>query len=423
MTQYTIYLLGLFLVLLLLVCLYLMRTVRKTGQALREFAEAVETGDITRKYPENKFGLGAVNKNLNSISESINALNREREGQEQYLREILELVDTGILAYHVDTLQVLWINEALGNILNIPLIKNLKWLQKHDEKLFCELMEIPFGAKQLITIKQKGLVVQILTNASLFEVEENKYKLIAFHNVNLVMEEVEANAWKGLLDVMTHEIMNSVAPVSSLATTLQGQLSRLQKESELDANTTLEDMEAALETIHRRSEGLLRFSENYRSLSRRTVPNLLPTDLNQPVNAVRQLMAPSLEQKGIRIEVRPATVPVIANMDQSLIEQVLINLITNGMYALDDSIDPHIVLYTGVSSDDQAYITVADNGRGVPDEFRNKIFVPFFTTRKGGSGIGLSLSREIVKLHQAELRLQTKEGEGSAFSILFKSLK
>lgn len=423
MIHYAIYLLVFLFILVLLMCFFLLRTAKKTREALHEFAEAVEIGDITRKYSENKLGLNTVYKNLNSISESINALNREREGQEHYLKKILELVDTGMLAYHVDTLQVLWINEALGNILNIPLIKNLKWLRKQDEELFNELMSIPFGAKQLITIKQKGLVMQVLTNASLFEVERNRYKLIAFHNINVVMEEVEANAWKGLLDVMTHEIMNSVTPVSSLATTLQGQLIQLKEEYKLDVNSALEDMEAALETIHRRSEGLLRFSENYRSLSRRTVPNLLPTDLNLPVNAVRQLMEPSLKQKGISIKVKSARVPVMANIDNSLIEQVLINLITNGMYALTDRDDPNIVLYTGISSDNQAYITVADNGKGIPDEYRNKIFVPFFTTRKGGSGIGLSLSREIVKLHQAELRLQTKEGEGSAFSILFKSLK
>lgn len=399
----------------------LLRALIKTRSELAEFAEAVESGDLTRKYPENKATAKAVHKNLNRISQSIHQLNRERESQQQYQKKMLELVDTGILAYHTETYDVLWINEALANMLDIPQIKSLKWLQKHDEALYLHLSDIPLGKKELISLKRKGQTTRILTNASLFETEGQTYKLIAFHNVKSAMEEVEANAWKGLLDVMTHEIMNSVTPVSSLADTLRKQLENLKKEKHLEDEPTLEDIEYALETIQRRSDGLLRFSENYRSLSRKIVPDLKQVNLYQLANSIRQLMEPSLMVKHIRLELKCGDTTVSAHLDQPLIEQVVINFITNATYALTDRPDPTIILYTGVSQEGRAYITVADNGCGIPDEIRDKIFVPFFSTRKKGSGIGLSLSREIIKLHQAELHIQTKEGEGSAFTILFNS--
>ena len=398
---------------------FLWRALMKTRKELKEFAEAVEYGDLTRIYPEDKPDFQLVYKSLNKITRSIHALNRQRESQQQYLKKILELVDTGILAFRVKDFEVLWINDALGDMLNIPLIKNMTWLQKHNESLFNQVMNIPLGSNELITIQQKGQTVRVLTNASLFESEGERYKLIAFHNIKSVMEEVEANAWKGLLDVMTHEIMNSVTPVSSLADTLRGQVKNLKTENKLEDNPTVEDIEFALEAIQRRSDGLLRFSENYRSLSRRIIPELKPTDLRLPVDAVRQLMEPSLKQKEIRMEVKGRDMPVIAVIDQSLIEQVLINFLTNATYALSDRPDPYISMQIGIAEDNRPYITVIDNGHGIPDDVRDRIFVPFFSTRKKGSGIGLSLSREIIKLHQADLHVQSKEGEGSAFTILF----
>lgn len=406
--------------LVIIAFVFLWRALMKMRRELKDFAEAVEYGDLTRVYPEDKPHFKSVYKSLNKVTRSINTLNRQREAQQQYLKKILELVDTGILAYHVKTLNVLWINDAFGDMLNIPLIQNMKWIQKQDEVLFNQLMEIPLGSNELITIKQKGQTVRVLTNSSLFESEGEQYKLIAFHNIKSVMEEVEANAWKGLLDVMTHEIMNSVAPVSSLADTLRGQVKTLKNENKLEDNPTVEDIEFALEAIQRRSDGLLRFSENYRSLSRKIVPDLKQTDLHLPLNSVCQLMEPSLKQKGIRIEIKSKPMPVMATIDQPLIEQVLINFITNATYALTERQNPCIDIFLGISEENKPYITVVDNGHGIPENIREKIFVPFFSTRKKGSGIGLSLSREIIKLHQADLHVQSKEGEGSAFTILFK---
>jgi signal transduction histidine kinase len=173
-----------------------------------------------------------------------------------------------------------------------------------------------------------------------------------------------------------------------------------------------------METIRRRSEGLLRFADTYRNLSKNIVPDMHPVNLHELLTSVYRLMHPSLTQKGILLEVRSDNTSVVARIDRNLIEQVVINFITNAAHAVKDRKEPHIILFSGVM-DEAPFLTVADNGCGITSGIREKIFIPFFSTKKNGTGIGLSLSREIVKLHNGTLQIQTKEDEGSAFTVLF----
>jgi len=141
------------------------------------------------------------------------------------------------------------------------------------------------------------------------------------------------------------------------------------------------------------------------------------------LSAVYQLMVPSLQQKGILPEIKTDHPEVVANIDRGLIEQVLINFITNATYAVKNIPDAHIILFSGITTDGEPYLTVADNGCGIPPENRDKIFIPFFSTKKNGSGIGLSLSREIVKLHKGQLQVESRVEEGSAFTVLFNRIE
>ncbi|MDR1055027.1 MAG: GHKL domain-containing protein, partial [Prevotellaceae bacterium] len=183
------------------------------------------------------------------------------------------------------------------------------------------------------------------------------------------------------------------------------------------------DLEFALDTIHRRSEGLLRFADTYRNLSKTIVPNLKQENLSQMLHAIHQLMEPSLTQKNISFELKTENRLLSAKIDRGLIEQVLINFITNATYAVREKEAPRIVLVSGTTHEGCAYIMVVDNGCGISPEMRDKIFIPFFSTKKNGTGIGLSLSREIIKLHQGTLQIQSKENEGSAFTILLPKME
>ena len=378
-----------------------------------DFIEAVKYRDLTKRYPETGGSRNKFYKYFNIVSDTFLAMSREKEVQYQYLKNILELVNTGILAYDMDTLDTLWMNDSFRTMFQIPSVKNIKWLEKRNSNLYQALNEIQLGVNRLTTISTGHRTVKLLTNASTFQTKGKTYLLVAFHNISATLEEVESGAWKGLLNVMTHEIMNSIAPVASLADTMKKRMALI-KETTPD----FEDMESAMETIRRRSEGLLRFADTYRNLSKNIVPDLHPENLYDLLKSICRLMQPSLEQKGIRLEARSDIPAVTARIDRNLIEQVIINFITNATFAVRDKNEPHIILYSG-ATDENAFLTVADNGCGIPQEIQEKMFIPFFSTKKSGTGIGLSLSREIVKMHSGNLQVQTKEGEGSAFTVLF----
>lgn len=408
---------------LVLIIIYILFRQRKIYRDIDEFTEALIYKDFSRKYPEKKGKNKKLYKQFNIINKSFLDLASEKEAQQHYLKKMLELVDTGILAFDVKTYETLWMNDSLATMLNIPHIKNINWLKKHNENLFRELLDIPLNESTLKTIHAQKQTIKTITNASLFETEGKTYKLIAFHNVSATMEEVESGAWRGLLNVMTHEIMNSIVPVSSLSDTLKKKVNTFKQTSPESFNPDLEDMEFALETIHRRSEGLLRFAETYRNLSQKIVPNMKNHNLYELISSVHSLMNPSLLQKGIKFDLKTNNPDILTFMDRDLIEQVVINFITNASNAISEKEDPQIHLFSGIDLQGYPYITVADNGNGIPDDIRDKIFIPFFSTKKNGNGIGLSISREIVKQHNGKIHVQSKEGEGSAFTILFSPFK
>jgi len=404
---------------LLIIIVLLLVIQRRTYKNINEFTEALLYKDFSRKYPEEKNIHSKLYRQFNLITEAFLNLASEKEAQQHYLRKMLELVDTGILVYDIETYETLWMNDSFTNMLNIPHLKNINWLKKHNESLFNELLNIPLNKSDLITIHAQKQIIKTMTNASLFETAGRNYKLIAFHNVNTTMEDVEAGAWKGLLNVMTHEIMNSIAPVSSLSDTLKRKVAKLKEKHPETSDTDLTDMEFALETIHRRSEGLLRFAETYRNLNQKIVPKKQVSNLYELINSVHSLMNPSLLQKGITFSIKSDNPEVVTEIDRDLIEQVIINFITNATYAAKEKEHPEIYIFSGKDSEGCPYITVADNGKGIPDDIRDKIFIPFFSTKKNGNGIGLSISREIVKLHNGKIHVQSQDGKGSAFTILF----
>jgi len=386
---------------------------------LDDFIEAVRYHDFSKKYPENKGSKNRFYHGFNTITNTFLALSKEKETQQHYLKRMLEVVNTGILSYDMETMETLWMNDSLKTMFNIPYFKNIRWLEKRNKELYDELIEIPLGSSRLVTINAGSRVIKTLTNASTFQTGGKTYKLIAFHNISATLEEVEAGAWKGLLDVMTHEIMNSIAPVSSLADTMKRRIESLREEMGNEVHPDFDDIEFAMETIHRRSDGLLRFADTYRNLSKTIVPEMHPVNLYELLSAIYQLMVPSLQQKGILSEIKTDNPEIVANIDRSLMEQVLINFITNATYAVKNKSDAYIILFSGITMEGEPYLTVADNGCGIAPENRDKIFIPFFSTKKNGSGIGLSLSREIVKLHKGRLQIQSQVGEGSAFTVLF----
>jgi two-component system, NtrC family, nitrogen regulation sensor histidine kinase NtrY len=391
---------------------------KKTHEELKEFVEAVHYRDFSRYFDVKHApaDIQPLRQGFNEINTTFKVISKEKETQYQYLQKILELVDTGILSYEMETGEVVWMNDALKRMLQAPYLKTIHSLEKRDRVLFEEVTNLQPGNSRIGTVHLERSFFKVWLSATAFQTDGKKFKLIAFQNVNEALDETESKAWQKLLSVMTHEIMNSVAPISSLADTLKN---RLQKSIEQpNDSVVIEDLEVGIDTIKRRSEGLLKFAETYRNLNKITRLSLKKVYVHELFANLHQLMQPTLEQKKIELEIILKEPDLSFEADASLIEQVLINLIVNAIEAVKDSADPRIILSAEAEAK-KVILKVSDNGTGISEEVLDKIFIPFFSTKKSGSGIGLSLCKQIMMLHRGNIRVYSKEGRGTMFVLQF----
>jgi two-component system, NtrC family, nitrogen regulation sensor histidine kinase NtrY len=393
---------------------------RKAYEELNQFVESVHYRDFSRNFDVKHAPkeLQPLRKGFNEINTTFKIISKEKETQYQYLQKILELVDTGILSYRLTDGSIVWMNESLKKMMQMPYLKTIHSLSKRDEDLYKQIMALKPGETKIATAHLERSSFKVLLSATAFQTDGEKFKLIAFQNVNEALDETESKAWQKLLSVMTHEIMNSIAPISSLADTLKN---RLQQSINRLNNTagSVDDLEVGIETIKRRSEGLLKFAETYRNLNKITTPNLKKIYVRDLFENLNQLMQPTLDQKMIEMEIVLKDTDLILEADTNLIEQVLINLVVNSIEAVKDREDARIVLSASRASNDKVVIKVADNGVGMPEEVQDKIFIPFFSTKKNGSGIGLSLCKQIMMLHKGNIQIQSIEGTGTSFTLHF----
>jgi len=361
----------------------LFRFTNKSNEELAQFVESIHYRDFSRHFDEKNAPLAVqpLRKGFNEINSTFKLISKERETQYQYLQKILELVDTGIMSYDHQSGDVMWMNESLKKLMNIPYLKTTHSLEKRDPLLYKEITEVKTGESKVISITNDRSSLKVLISATAFQTDGRIYKLIAFQNINEALDETESKAWQKLLSVMTHEIMNSVAPISSLADTLK---SRLQLSIKyLDNNDgSVDDLELGIETIKRRSEGLLKFAETYRNLNNITTPNLKQMYVRDMFENLHHLMEPTLEKKNIEMDIILKDPDLLLEADINLIDQVLINLIVNATEAVKEVSNPRILLSAYLSPLGKVVIKVTDNGVGISPELMEQIFVPFFSTRK-----------------------------------------
>ena len=392
---------------------------RKTQEELNQFVESVHYRDFSRYFDVKHAPaeLQPLRQGFNEINTAFKLISKEKETQYYYLQKILELVDTGILSYKLESGEVVWMNEALKKLLQVPYLKTIHSLEKRDAELYKEIDKLQPGQTRVATAHTDKSAFKILLSATAFHTDGQKYKLVAFQNVNEALDETESKAWQKLLSVMTHEIMNSIAPISSLADTLKNRLQETVHEG--PSADDLEDLEIGISTIKRRSEGLLKFAETYRNLNKITTLNLSRVVLREQFYNLRRLMQPTLTQKNINLEITLPDPEITLEADPNLLDQVLINLLVNAIEAIKDRPEPKIILSAFQTSERQVVIKVADNGMGMSKEVLDKIFIPFFSTKKQGSGIGLSLCKQIIMLHRGTIQVQSVEGAGTAFLLRF----
>ena len=391
----------------------------KGQKELEQFVESIQYRDFSRHFSVKKapLELRSLREGFNQITNTFKEISKEKETSFQYLQKILELVDTGILSFNLENGEIIWMNESLKKMLNLPYLKHIQFLANRDEELYQEVISLKPAESKIAIVHLQNRSFKILLSGTAFQTDGNKFMLIAFQNINEALDETESKAWQKLLSVMTHEIMNSVAPISSLADTLKSRLQ--QAVPNLDnSGGTVHDLEIGIETIKRRSEGLLKFAETYRNLNKIIKPNVKKVFVRDLFENLYQLMEPTIEKKNIEMDIVLKDTGLTVEVDPSLIEQVLINLVVNAIEALKDRPDAMIVL-SAATNNNRVIIKVADNGSGIPKDVLENIFIPFFSTKKTGSGIGLSLCKQIMMLHKGNINVHSVPGEGTAFTLQF----
>src|SRR5256885_10725635 len=318
---------------------------KKTHEELSQFVEAVHYRDFSRYFDVKHASadIQPLRKGFNEINSTFKVISKEKETQYQYLQKILELVDTGILSYEHTSGEIGWMNESFKRLMGIPYLKTIHSLEKRDASLYKEVLALRPGENKLADITHDRNTFKVLLTATAFQTSGKIYKLIAFQNVSEALDETESKAWQKLLSVMTHEIMNSIAPISSLAETLKNRL-QLSVAGINERPDGLDDLELGIDTIKRRSEGLLKFAETYRNLNKISAPNFKKLYVRDLFENLHQLMQPTLLQKNIELEIILKDPELTIHADPNLIEQVLINLLVNAMEAVKDKTVAKITL-------------------------------------------------------------------------------
>ncbi|QKJ30098.1 HAMP domain-containing histidine kinase [Mucilaginibacter mali] len=398
----------------------LIRFQKKAQDEVSQFVESIHYRDFSRHFDERRAPteLKPLRKGFNEINSTFKLISRERETQYHYLQKVLELVDTGILSYDSETGETGWINESFKKLMTVPYLKTIHSLEKREPALYAEVINLKPGDSKVVSMTRNQQLIKVLVTASVLRSDDRLYKLLAFQNVSEALDETESKAWQKLLNVMTHEIMNSVAPISSLADTLKNRLQSPEIANSA-VSSELEDLELGIDTIKRRSEGLLKFTESYRNLNKITKLDLKKVLVRNLFENLSNLMQPTLEKKHIELEIILRDPMLAIEADINLLEQVVINLLVNAIEAVKDREEPRITLSAELQANNKTIVKIADNGVGMPPELLDKIFIPFFSTRKTGSGIGLSLCKQIMLLHKGNIQVQSVEGKGSAFLLQF----
>ncbi|WP_373059932.1 PAS domain-containing sensor histidine kinase [Zunongwangia sp. H14] len=395
------------------------RYLSKRFEVIDDFFEAVKYRDFSRNYlAENKTkDISRLYKGFNMVNLTVREINSEKEVQYLYLQKILEMIAIGIFAYNIKTGKSLWINESFQQMLEVPGFKNISFLKSRNPSLYNLIFDHYYAEPTAIELKIHKENLKVLISHSIFRIEENECKLVVIHNIEDTVNKTESEAWKKLLSVMTHEIMNSIAPISSLANTL-----KMQVRQHLNDSSNLiefEDLDAGLSSIGKRSEGLMKFAKTYRSLNKITSLSKEKIEIQVLFKDIEQLMKPSVDKAAVKLHFEIEDKRMEVEADSYLLEQVLINLILNAIEACEEVPGAEVKVHARRKTDGKISIAIIDNGPGISQEIKDQIFIPFFTTKKKGSGIGLSLSKQIMTLHGGKIQINSLVGEGTAVVLSF----
>ncbi len=351
-----------------------------------------------------------LNNSLNAVVKSFNQVRAEREATLHFIQAIIQQINVGILSYNTDG-KIELVNQAANKLLSIYKLSHISSIKNQHPEIYHLMTNLPSGESKLLKVNNSELSLSVKE----IILRDRKIRLIALHNIRTELQARELEAWQNLTKVLRHEIMNTVTPIVSLSETMKDIIEiDLQTVIDPQQKSGVEDLKNAIHTVINRSKGIMNFVNAYREFTNIPVPNLsevLVSTLFQNVQALYE----TRHSQSIRFDIIQ-DFTILADPDQ--IEQVLINIIKNAIEATEKTQNSMITIKAFM--DHQAKtIEVCDNGEGVTPEDSEKIFVPFFTSKPSGTGIGLSLSRQIMQMHGGTLEYLPNKPEGSKFVLIF----
>ena len=396
----------------------LIRYAEQMNKELTEFFESVKYSDFTKNF--RKKGKGSSFDEVyiawEEVVDHFNEIRREKEEHRRYLQMVVEHVGIGLIVFRNDG-RIEMMNKAAKELLGSNAVQNIRNLPKDITDLFVDLKT--GQRKMLVTNNEHQSELYLSFFATEFKRKGAFYKLVSIQNIRQELEDKETEAWQDLTRVLTHEIMNSITPISSLSATIQ-QLLKHDPDDHFIEDEVMEDVQEGIQTIHKRSQGLIQFVNDYRDFTKLQKPNLKTFPVMELLQRVYNLMQKSYEEKGIKLNTEWHSSKEIT-ADAMLLEQVLINLLKNAMEAVVSVENPEVTIKCWDDFYANLHISMVDNGIGIDKENLKKIFIPFYSTKPNGSGIGLSLSRQIMRLHGGSINAQSEPGKGSTFTLIFNS--
>jgi two-component system nitrogen regulation sensor histidine kinase NtrY len=377
---------------------------------------------------ENDTSLALKSKNLDKtfkglrlsfkkITDELKQTRIEKEIEQRYIETVFEHVGIGLISFDEQG-RIERINKAAKDLLNISHAKSISELDKVQNGLAEKLISQQPGLQSLFKIKINNEILQIAVKSTITVIEDKKIKIISLQDIRSELEEKELDSWKKLISTLTHEIMNSITPITTLTVAIKR---CFMKNGNIKSpeNISVENIKDAIDStniIEERSKGLISFVDNYRSITKLPVPELSRVPVSQLFSELEMLFKDTFELNKIRFvkEIIPDNLKVTA--DKKLMEQVLINLITNSLDAMKNY-KKGLIIFKAFEENNNVNFQIIDNGPGIPDNIIENIFTPFYTTKEKGTGIGLSISRQIIRMHKGKISISSVPNKETIVSI------
>ena len=398
---------------------HIVQTTRRTNRELARFLDAVRNADFSQSFTGGPGGAGfaELSRALNASMHAFRDSRRALENEVRMLRGLVEQVPVPLISVDQNG-RVTTLNNAARRLFGTAVVGKVADLVPFGAALHDAVCHLEPGQRVLIGLEGDDSEMRLAVSVSHLTVGAAEQRLVSLNNIHGELEATELEAWRRIVRVLTHEIMNSITPISSLAKTAADMIADADGDTAVAAGS-VPDVRHAVETVARRSEGLVRFVDSYRRLTRVPAPALKRLRLADVFDRLERLVGPELKAAEIRLVVDLAAKGLEVDADPDQIDQALLNLVSNAREAVAGRDDATIWLVGRLSRSGRTVIDVADNGPGVPADISDSIFVPFFTTKRGGSGIGLPLSRQIMRAHNGSLLLRNRAGGGAQFTLRF----